>query len=98
LKTSQSYIDEWGRPIPDPNRWPSSKNGQGFKPVSDKVHSLGLQFGFSSPFFPHIDQESISCEESRKLLWTRTLQSKELPIELEILPFKMLDVPGKTHL
>ncbi|XP_028752356.1 probable alpha-galactosidase B [Neltuma alba] len=38
-------IDEWGRMIPDPQRWPSSKNGKGFKEVADKVHSMGLKFG-----------------------------------------------------
>ncbi|KAI9117048.1 hypothetical protein K1719_012047 [Acacia pycnantha] len=38
-------IDEWGRMIPDPQRWPSSKGGKGFKEVADKVHSMGLKFG-----------------------------------------------------
>lgn len=39
------YIDEYGRPIPDVHRWPSSANGNGFKTVADKVHALGLKFG-----------------------------------------------------
>ncbi|KAL5552777.1 hypothetical protein UlMin_040178 [Ulmus minor] len=38
-------IDEWGRLIPDPARWPSSKGGNGFIEVAKKVHSLGLKFG-----------------------------------------------------
>ncbi|EOY00670.1 Melibiase family protein [Theobroma cacao] len=38
-------IDEWGRPIPDPERWPSSKGGKGFLEVAKKVHSMGLKFG-----------------------------------------------------
>ena len=38
-------IDEWGRPIPDPQRWPSSQGGKGFKEVADIVHSIGLKFG-----------------------------------------------------
>lgn len=38
-------IDEWGRPIPDPGRWPSSKGGKGFSEVAKKVHSTGLKFG-----------------------------------------------------
>ncbi|KAL4278498.1 hypothetical protein GQ457_03G008500 [Hibiscus cannabinus] len=38
-------IDEWGRPIPDPGRWPSSKGGKGFSEVAKKVHSMGLKFG-----------------------------------------------------
>ncbi|KAJ1405339.1 Ricin B, lectin domain [Sesbania bispinosa] len=38
-------IDEWGRMIPDPGRWPSSNGGKGFSEVANKVHSLGLKFG-----------------------------------------------------
>ncbi|XP_048317876.2 uncharacterized protein LOC125418411 isoform X1 [Ziziphus jujuba] len=38
-------IDEWGRMIPDPDRWPSSKDGKGFTEIANKVHSLGLKFG-----------------------------------------------------
>lgn len=38
-------IDEWGRMLPDPGRWPSSTGGKGFSEVADKVHSLGLKFG-----------------------------------------------------
>ncbi|XP_059076645.1 alpha-galactosidase mel1 isoform X2 [Cryptomeria japonica] len=38
-------IDEWGRPIPDPVRWPSSSGGKGFKQVAEKVHKMGLKFG-----------------------------------------------------
>ncbi|KAH9313205.1 hypothetical protein KI387_028240, partial [Taxus chinensis] len=38
-------IDEWGRPIPDPVRWPSSKGGKGFTSVANQVHKMGLKFG-----------------------------------------------------
>lgn len=38
-------MDEYSRPLPAENRFPSSKNGQGFKPLADYVHSLGLKFG-----------------------------------------------------
>ncbi|KAG6764701.1 hypothetical protein POTOM_032182 [Populus tomentosa] len=38
-------IDEWGRLIPDPVRWPSSKEGRGFTEISKKVHGMGLKFG-----------------------------------------------------
>ncbi|XP_027335111.1 uncharacterized protein LOC113849411 [Abrus precatorius] len=38
-------IDEWGRMLPDPGRWPSSKNGKGFTEVANQVHSMGLKFG-----------------------------------------------------
>ena len=38
-------IDEWGRMVPDPGRWPSSHGGNGLSQVAKKVHSLGLKFG-----------------------------------------------------
>ncbi|RYR17601.1 hypothetical protein Ahy_B03g062306 isoform D [Arachis hypogaea] len=38
-------IDEWGRMIPDPGRWPSSTGGKGFSEVANKVHNMGLMFG-----------------------------------------------------
>lgn len=38
-------IDEWGRMLPDPGRWPSSRGGKGFSEVAQKVHSMGLKFG-----------------------------------------------------
>ncbi|KAK1323259.1 hypothetical protein QJS10_CPA02g00156 [Acorus calamus] len=38
-------LDEWGRVVPDPGRWPSSVGGKGFKEVADKVHAMGLKFG-----------------------------------------------------
>ncbi len=38
-------MDEYSRLLPDPERFPSSKNGAGFKPLSDYVHSKGLKFG-----------------------------------------------------
>lgn len=38
-------MDEYGRLIPAPNRFPSSAHGEGFKPLADYVHSKGLKFG-----------------------------------------------------
>ncbi len=38
-------IDEYGRYLPSPSRFPSSLNGNGFKILADYVHSLGLKFG-----------------------------------------------------
>jgi hypothetical protein len=38
-------MDDNGRLLPAPNRFPSSAGGQGFKPLADKVHGLGLRFG-----------------------------------------------------
>ena len=38
-------LDQYGRYIPAPGRFPSAANGAGFKPLADYVHSLGLKFG-----------------------------------------------------
>lgn len=38
-------MDECSRLIPAVNRFPSSANGAGFKPIADKIHSMGLKFG-----------------------------------------------------
>lgn len=38
-------MDGFGRLLPAPNRFPSSANGAGFKPLADYVHGLGLKFG-----------------------------------------------------
>lgn len=39
-------LDEFGRFVPSPNRFPSASNGVGFKALADYVHSKGLKFGF----------------------------------------------------
>lgn len=41
----QPAMDGYGRLIPAPNRFPSSAGGAGFRPLADRVHSLGLRFG-----------------------------------------------------
>ncbi len=38
-------LDEFGRLLPDPIKYPSSINGRGFKPLADSIHRLGLKFG-----------------------------------------------------
>ena len=42
---STFIVDEYGRYMPSPTRFPSSANGAGFKPLADYIHSLGLKFG-----------------------------------------------------
>ena len=42
---SELEMDEYSRLLPDPERFPSSADGSGFKPLADYVHSLGLKFG-----------------------------------------------------
>ncbi len=38
-------MDEYGRLLPAPNRFPSAAEGKGFAPLAGYVHSLGLKFG-----------------------------------------------------
>jgi alpha-galactosidase len=38
-------MDAFSRLLPAVNRFPSAADGQGFKPLADYVHSLGLKFG-----------------------------------------------------
>ena len=38
-------MDEYGRLLPAPNRFPSAADGKGFTALAEYVHSLGLKFG-----------------------------------------------------
>jgi alpha-galactosidase len=38
-------MDQYGRLLPSPNRFPSAADGAGFKPLADKIHAMGLKFG-----------------------------------------------------
>jgi alpha-galactosidase len=38
-------MDDYGRLMPAPNRFPSSADGAGFKPLADYIHGKGLKFG-----------------------------------------------------
>lgn len=38
-------MDQYGRLTPQPTKFPSAFGGNGFKPLSDYVHALGLKFG-----------------------------------------------------
>ena len=42
---SELAMDEWGRLTPAENRFPSARDGRGFAPLAEYVHSLGLKFG-----------------------------------------------------
>ena len=41
----QFSMDEYGRFIPGPERFPSSKDGKGLKPLADYMHERGLKIG-----------------------------------------------------
>lgn len=45
FENSTFIYDEYGRYLPSPTRFPSSAGGNGFKPLADYVHGLGLKFG-----------------------------------------------------
>lgn len=38
-------MDGFGRLLPAPDRFPSASNGEGFKRLASKLHSMGLRFG-----------------------------------------------------
>ncbi len=41
----RNEMDEFGRLLPCPEKFPSSAGGKGFKPLADRIHDLGLKFG-----------------------------------------------------
>jgi hypothetical protein len=45
MKNPMQLIDEYGRVIPNPRKFPSAADGKGLKPLADYVHSKGLKFG-----------------------------------------------------
>lgn len=38
-------MDQYGRLLPAPNRFPSARGGAGFRALADEVHRMGLKFG-----------------------------------------------------
>lgn len=38
-------LDDVGRLVPDPGRFPSARDGAGFAPLAERIHALGLRFG-----------------------------------------------------
>ncbi len=42
---TELVMDEYGRLLPAPNRFPSAADGKGFAPLAKYVHDLGLKFG-----------------------------------------------------
>lgn len=45
LPFAQLTLDEYGRQLPAPNRFPSAANGKGFAPIAEEIHGMGLKFG-----------------------------------------------------
>ena len=44
-KGAKLVMDEWGRLLPAPNKFPSAAEGTGFKALAEYVHGRGLKFG-----------------------------------------------------
>jgi alpha-galactosidase len=44
-KDAVIVMDQYGRLLPAVNRFPSSSDGKGFKPLAEYIHSKGLKFG-----------------------------------------------------
>jgi lysophospholipase L1-like esterase len=44
-KDAPLVMDEWGRLLPAPNRFPSAANGAGFRALADYLHARGLKLG-----------------------------------------------------
>ena len=44
-KDAELTMDEYGRLLPAPNRFPSAAQGRGFKALADQMHRMGLKFG-----------------------------------------------------
>jgi len=44
-KDAKLTMDDYGRLLPAPNRFPSAANNAGFKALADYVHAKGLKFG-----------------------------------------------------
>ena len=43
--SGSNCTDEYGRPQPDPKKWPSSAGGKGLKAFADAIHAKGLYLG-----------------------------------------------------
>lgn len=44
-KDAELTMDEYGRLLPAPNRFPSAKGGKGFTALADQIHRMGMKFG-----------------------------------------------------
>lgn len=42
---AHDVMDAHGRLMPSPRKFPSARNGSGFKPLADRLHAMGLRFG-----------------------------------------------------
>jgi alpha-galactosidase len=66
-KFADLCMDEYGRLIPAPNRFPSAEGGKGFAPIAQYVHNKGLKFGIH--VMRGIPRQAVS--QNTKSLWNR---------------------------
>jgi hypothetical protein len=74
-QTAPRYvIDKYGRYLPAVNRFPSAKNGEGFKKLADYIHNKGLKFGL------HIMRgiPKIAVEQKLPIKGTRNITADQI--------------------
>ena len=80
------HIDDHGRLLPAPDRWPSTYVGGksvGFKPIADAVHSMGMKFGI------HIMRGISAAAVNAKspILGAKGATAADIGIETELCPW-----------
>lgn len=81
-ENAELITDGYGRLLPATNRFPSSANGRGFKPLADYVHSKGLKFGIH--IMRGIPRQSVRANSP--VFGTR-LRAKDVADEQSICPW-----------
>ena len=69
----RNEMDAFGRLLPCPDKFPSSVNGAGFKPLADKIHDLGLKFGIHvmrgiPRLAAHLHLPILDCDEKADMV------------------------------
>jgi hypothetical protein len=92
-ENAELITDDYGRLMPATNRFPSSANGRGFKPLADYVHSKGLKFGIH--IMRGIPRQSVRANLP---VFETKLRAKEVVDEQTICPWNtdMYGVRGDT--
>jgi alpha-galactosidase len=75
-------MDEWGRLVPAPNRFASTTNGAGFKPLADYVHGLGLKFGIH--MMRGVPRQAADANTP---IWGSTLRAGDIADRVNVCPW-----------
>lgn len=75
-------MDEYSRLIPAVNRFPSSANGAGFKPIADKIHSMGLKFGIH--IMRGISRQAV---HRNKRIYGTTARARDIASQFSLCPW-----------